>query len=180
MRVSADGIGGRRGRGAGQLDQQDARNQLAEAEASGRRWKLVWRPVNRSFCALVTSEVRQARVMLDRMELEYHRYERLVKDDLVSHSDHDLKRADYLAQKEQLNAKVNEARQSYQTLQAQRARVAMARKTLADTAVRAPYAGLVVERHVHVGQYVSAAQIVTLVQSIAACRAGGAGPRCRR
>jgi RND family efflux transporter MFP subunit len=150
----------------GELDQQDARNQLAEAEAVEAQTmaKLGLAPGQR-FDALVTPEVRQARVMLDRMELEYQRYERLAKDDLVSHSDHDLKRADYLAQKEQFNAKVNEARQTYQTLQAQRARVAMARKTLADTAVRAPYAGLVVERHVHVGQYVQrGTKIVTLVR----------------
>ena len=150
----------------GELDQQDARNQLAEAEAVEAQTtaKLGLAP-GQPFDALVTPEVRQARVMLDRMELEYQRYERLAKDDLVSHSDHDLKRADYLAQKEQFNAKVNEARQTYQTLQAQRARVAMARKTLADTAVRAPYAGLVVERHVHVGQYVQrGTKIVTLVR----------------
>jgi RND family efflux transporter MFP subunit len=150
----------------GELDQQDARNQLAEAEAVEAQTmaKLGLAP-GQPFDALVTPEVRQARVMLDRMELEYQRYERLAKDDLVSHSDHDLKRADYLEQKEQFNAKVNEARQTYQTLQAQRARLAMARKTLADTAVRAPYAGLVVERHVHVGQYVQrGTKIVTLVR----------------
>jgi RND family efflux transporter MFP subunit len=150
----------------GELDQQDARNQLAEAEAvEAQTMAKLGLTDGQPFDALVTPEVRQARVMLDRMELEYQRYERLAKDDLVSHSDHDLKRADYLAQKEQLNAKVNEARQTYQTLQAQRARVAMAKKTLADTAVRAPYAGLVVERHVHVGQYVQrGTKVVTLVR----------------
>jgi RND family efflux transporter MFP subunit len=154
------------GAALGELDQQDALNQLAEAEAIEAQTmaKLGLAP-GQPFDARVTPEVRQARVMLDRMELEYQRYERLAKDDLVSHSDHDLKRADYLAQKEQFNAKVNEARQTYQTLQAQRARVAMARKTLADTTVRAPYAGLVVERHAHVGQYVQrGTKIVTLVR----------------
>ena len=149
-----------------ELDQQDALNQLAEAEAVEAQTmaKLGLAP-GQPFDALTTPEVRQARVMLERMELEYKRYERLVSQDLVSHSDHELKRSDYLAQKEQLNAKVNEARQTYQTLQAQRARVAMTKKTLADTTIRAPYAGLVVERHVHVGQYVQrGTKIATLVR----------------
>ncbi|MGH7347553.1 MAG: efflux RND transporter periplasmic adaptor subunit, partial [Candidatus Rokuibacteriota bacterium] len=148
------------------LDQQDALNQLAEAEAvEAQIVAKLGLVAGEPFDALATPEVRQARVTLERMELEYQRYERLAKQDLVSRSDHDLKRTDYLAQKEQYNAKVNEARQVYQTLQAQRARVAMARKTVTDTAIRAPYAGLVVERHVHVGQYVQrGTKIATLVR----------------
>jgi RND family efflux transporter MFP subunit len=149
-----------------ELDQQDALNQLAEAEAvEAQTMARLGLVPGQSFDALATPEVRQARVMLERLELEYQRYERLARQDLVSQSDHDLKRTDYLAQKEQLNAKINEARQVYQTLQAQRARVAMAKKTLTDTAIRAPYSGLLVERHVHVGQYVQrGTKIATLVR----------------
>jgi RND family efflux transporter MFP subunit len=149
-----------------ELDRQDALNQLAEAEAVEAQImaKLGLSP-GQPFDALGTPEVRQARVRLERMELEYRRYERLARQELVSQSDHDLKRTDYLAQKEQYDATVNEARQLYQTLQAQRARVAMAKKTVADTTIRAPYGGLIVERHVHVGQYVQrGTRIVTLVR----------------
>ena len=86
-----------------ELDQQDALNQLAEAEAIEAQTlaKLGLVP-GQPFDALETPEVRQARVMLERLELEYQRYERLAKQELVSRSDHDLKRTDYLAQKEQL------------------------------------------------------------------------------
>jgi RND family efflux transporter MFP subunit len=150
----------------GELDRQDAQNQLAEAEAiESQTMAKLGLVGGRSFDPLATPEVRQARVTLERMELEYQRYERLAKQELVSHSDHDLKRSEYLAQKVQYSAKINDARQLYQTLQAQRARVAMAKKTVADTTIRAPYAGLVVERHVHVGQYVQrGTKIATLVR----------------
>jgi membrane fusion protein (multidrug efflux system) len=45
--------------------------------------------------------------------------------------------------------------QQYQSLQAARARVSLARKALADTVVRAPFAGVVGERLVSVGDYVT-------------------------
>jgi RND family efflux transporter MFP subunit len=137
------------------LDDQDAANQLKEAQATEAQTlaKLGLTP-GRPFDAQQTPEVRQARVTLERMEVEFQRYERLVQQGAVSRSEYDLKRNDYLAQKEQVEVRVNEARQLYQTLQAQGARVAMARKTLADTTIRAPYAGLIMEKLVNVGQYV--------------------------
>ncbi len=149
-----------------QLDQQDAVNQLREAEATEAQTmaRLGLQP-GQPFDAQQTPEARQARVTLERMELEHQRYERLVNQGLVSRSEYELKRNDFLAQKEQFAAKVNDARQTYQAMQAQRARVAMARKALADTAIRAPYAGLIAERHVNVGQYVQkGARIATLVR----------------
>jgi RND family efflux transporter MFP subunit len=149
-----------------QLDQQDALNQLHEAEAMEAQTaaKLGLAP-DRAFDASQTPEVRQARVTAERMELEHRRYERLIAQGLVSQSEYDLKRNDHLAQKEQLAARINEARQTYQTLQAQRARVAMTRKTLADTTIRAPYSGLIVEKHVNVGQYVQrGTRVATLVR----------------
>ncbi len=149
-----------------QLDQQDALNQLHEAEATEAQTtaKLGLGP-GQAFDASQTPEARQARVTLERMELEFGRYERLVKEGAVSRSEHDLKRNDYLAQKEQFDAKVNEARQTYHTLLAQRTRVAMARKTLADTTIRAPYAGLIAEKLVNTGHYLQkGTKVATLVR----------------
>ena len=137
------------------LDDQDAGHQLREAQAieAQTQAKLGLTP-GQPFDPQQTPEVRQARVTLERMEVEFQRYDRLVQQGAVSRSEFDLKRNDYLTQKEQLEVRVNEARQLYQTLQAQGARVAMARKALADTTIRAPYAGLIMEKLVHVGQYV--------------------------
>ena len=138
------------------LDDQDATNQLKEAQATEAQTlaKLGLTTPGQAFDAQQTPEVRQARVTRERMEVDFQRYEQLVKQGAVSRSEYDLKRNDYLAQKEQVEVRTNEARQLYQTLQAQGARVAMARKTLADTTIRAPYAGLIMEKLVNVGQYV--------------------------
>src|SRR4029453_11284642 len=59
----------------------------------------------------------------------------------------------------------NSAEQSFRSLDAARARVALAKKALADTAVRAPLTGLVVERVVSVGDYVTkGAKVATVVR----------------
>ena len=64
----------------------------------------------------------------------------------------------------QVEATINEARQTYETLQAQKVRAAMARKALGDTVIRAPYAGLIAEKHVNVGDYQEGDRIATLVR----------------
>jgi membrane fusion protein (multidrug efflux system) len=72
---------------------------------------------------------------------------------------------EYTTAREQYAATVNQMREAYQGLQAQRARVAMARRALADTAVRAPLAGLVAEKHVTVGQFVQrGTRVATVVR----------------
>src|SRR5439155_773204 len=55
------------------------------------------------------------------------------------------------------------AAQQYQALQAAQARVSLARKALADTAVRAPFAGVVAERLASVGDYVTKGMKVATV-----------------
>jgi membrane fusion protein, multidrug efflux system len=99
------------------------------------------------------------------MEAEFQRYEKLVAMGAVSRSEFDLKRNDFLAQQAQYDAKVNDARQTYQGLEAQRARMALAQKALDDTLIRAPYGGLIAEKHVNLGQFVQrGARVATLVK----------------
>jgi RND family efflux transporter MFP subunit len=148
------------------LDAEEARWQLREAEAvqAQTRERLGLQPGDR-FDPAATPDVRQARVALERAEAEYRRYERLVRDGFVSRSEFDARRAEYLAQREQVDLAENQARQLYRTLEAQTARVAMMRRALGDTVVRAPWDGLVVERHADVGRYVKAGdRLVTLVR----------------
>src|SRR5207253_8338492 len=57
----------------------------------------------------------------------------------------------------------NGAAQQYQALQAARARVALARKAFADTVVRAPFSGVVAERLVSAGDYVTKGMKVAVV-----------------
>src|SRR5207248_976184 len=65
----------------------------------------------------------------------------------------------------QYEASKNAAAQQFQSLQAARARVTLARKAVADTVVRAPFAGLVGERTVAVGDYVTkGTKVATVVR----------------
>src|SRR5262249_57601761 len=57
----------------------------------------------------------------------------------------------------------NGAAQQYQMLQAARARVALARKALSDTVVRAPFNGSVAQRLVAAGDYVNKGTKVAVV-----------------
>jgi RND family efflux transporter MFP subunit len=136
------------------LDQADALNQLREAEALEAQTRArLGLAAGQAFDARRTPEVRQARVAMERAEADYQRFRSLVDEGAVSRSEHDLRRADYLAAKEQVETAENQAQQLYQTLQAQKARVAMARKLVEDTVIRAPYGGLIVEKHVSVGRF---------------------------
>ncbi len=149
-----------------QLNQEDAANQLREAEANVAQTqaRLGLGP-DQPFDPRETPDARKARVALDRAEADYRRYASLVEQGAVSRSEYDLKRADSLAAKEQVEATINEARQMHETLEAQKARAAMARKALGDTVIRAPYGGLIAEKHVNVGDYVKkGTRIATLVR----------------
>ena len=148
------------------MDDRDAINQLSEAEAMEAQTRERLGLVNGEFFdPLKTPDVRQARALMDRAEADFRRYARLVEEGAVSRSEHDLKRADFLTAKEQYEGTVNQVRQLFQTLQAQKARVAMARKAQEDTVIRAPYSGLVAEKHVNVGRYAKKGdKLVTLVR----------------
>jgi RND family efflux transporter MFP subunit len=67
------------------------------------------------------------------------------------------------AARQQYEAAKNGASQQFQSLQAARARVTLARKAFADTVVRAPFTGAVAERLVSVGDYVTRGTKVAVV-----------------
>jgi len=67
--------------------------------------------------------------------------------------------------KEEGERTASQCRTSAASLEAARARSAMAEKTLSDATVRAPFSGMIGERYVSVGEYVQpATRVVTLVQ----------------
>jgi RND family efflux transporter MFP subunit len=69
------------------------------------------------------------------------------------------------AARQQYRMAQNSAEQSYRSLGAARARVALARKAMADTSVKAPFSGIVAERLVSVGDYVTkGTRIATVVR----------------
>jgi RND family efflux transporter MFP subunit len=86
---------------------------------------------------------------------EFERTKMLQERELVSASEFDQKQAQVEAARRQYEVARNGAEQQYQVLMAAKARVAMARKAVADTIVRAPFDGVVGERLVSVGDYVT-------------------------
>jgi RND family efflux transporter MFP subunit len=116
-------------------------------------------------------EVQNARATYDLAQSEFARIRSLLDQRVVSQSEFDQRRTQVEATRQQYEAAKNGAAQQYQSLQAARARVSLARKALADTVVRAPFSGLVAERLVSVGDYVTRGMKVAVVVRINPLRA---------
>jgi membrane fusion protein, multidrug efflux system len=116
-------------------------------------------------------EVQNARATFDLAQSEFARIRSLLDQRVVSQSEFDQRRTQVEATRQQYEAAKNGALQQYQSLQAARARVSLARKALDDTVVRAPFSGLVSERLVSVGDYVTRGMKVAVVVRIDPLRA---------
>ena len=99
-------------------------------------------------------EVANARAQLTLATGDFDRAKMLFDKQLLSKADFDQKSAQAEVARRQFEIARNGAMQQYQALLAARARVALARKALADTVVKAPFAGVVGQRLVSVGDYV--------------------------
>ena len=100
-------------------------------------------------------EVANARANFSLATSEFGRIEKLLAERVVSQSEFDQRKTQVEAARQQYESAKNAAEQQYQALQASRARVTLARKALADTTVRAPFTGLVAQRMVSTGDYVT-------------------------
>lgn len=95
----------------------------------------------------------KAAEQLARTELE--RARQLKEHQLLAAADFDQRAAQAEAASRQYDTARNSALQQYQSLVAARARANLAAKAVADATVRAPFAGVVAERLVSVGDYVT-------------------------
>jgi RND family efflux transporter MFP subunit len=100
-------------------------------------------------------EVANAKATLTLTQGDYDRAKMLFDKKLLSQAEYDKSSAQLEVARRQYDIARNSATQQYQSLLAARARVSLARKALADTVVRAPFAGVVGERLVSVGDYVT-------------------------
>jgi multidrug efflux pump subunit AcrA (membrane-fusion protein) len=115
-------------------------------------------------------EVANAKASYTLMRSEFERTKMLQERQLISASDFDQKRAQMESAERQYEVARNAAEQQYQALNAAKARVAVARKAVADTVVRAPFDGVVGERLVSVGDYVTRGTKVASVLQITPLR----------
>src|SRR4051812_45817998 len=108
-------------------------------------------------------EVQNAKGGADLAQAEFARIKSLLDQRVVSQSEYDQRRTQAEAARQQFDAAKNGASQQFQMLQAARARVALARKAVADTVVRAPFSGSVAQRLVTTGDYVNRGTKVAVV-----------------
>ena len=140
--------------------------QLREAEANAAQIQArLGLDAGQSFDPKRVPDVMSAKASLDLAEAEFSRIGSLLEQKVVSRSEYDQRRAQVDAARQQYQMAQNVAEQSYRSLEAARARVALARKGLADTEIRAPFAGLVADRLVSVGDYVTrGTRVATVVR----------------
>lgn len=118
------------------------------------------------FAVDTVPEVANAAAALQLARTEFERARMLHKQQLLSQAEFDQRSAQTEATERQYDMARNTAAQQYQSLLAARARVTLAQKALSDTTVRAPFAGVVGERFVSVGDYVTRGTKVATVMRV--------------
>jgi membrane fusion protein, multidrug efflux system len=142
----------------------EADAQLKEAEANAAQIEArLGLTGTASFDVNKVPEVQTAKASYDLAQSEFNRIQSLLDQKVVSQSEFDQRRTQMEATRQQYEAAKNGAAQQFQSLQAARARVALARKAFADTVVRAPFTGAVAQRLVSVGDYVNKGMKVAVV-----------------
>jgi membrane fusion protein, multidrug efflux system len=146
------------------ISPQETSAQLQEADANAAQIeaRLGFTP-GQPFERMRVPDVMNAKASLDLADAEFNRMKALLDQKVISQSEFDQRRTQLEAARQNYQAARNAADQSYRSLEAARARIALARKAVADTSVRAPLDGLVVERLVSVGDYVTRGQRVATV-----------------
>src|SRR5206468_24962 len=146
--------------------------QLKEAEANAAQIEArLGITSGGAFDVNAVPEVQNAKAGYELAQSEFNRIKALLDQRVVSQSEFDQRRTQMEAARQQYDAAKNGAAQQYQSFQAARARVTLARKALADTVVRAPFNGLVAQRMVSVGDYVTKGMKVAVVVRINPLRA---------
>lgn len=140
---------------------------LREADANAAQLEArLGLSTGQSFDPSHVPEVLNAKASLDWAEADFNRIKSLLDQKVVSQAEYDQKLTAVSASRQQYLAAQNTAQQSYRSLQAARARVDLARKAASDTVVRAPFSGIVSERLVGTGDYVTKGMKIATVVKI--------------
>lgn len=139
---------------------------LREAEANAAQLEArLGLVAGQPFDPLKVPDVLNAKASLDWAEADFARIKALLDQKVVSQAEYDQRLTQVQAARQQYQTAQNGAQQSFRSLQAARARVDLARKSAADTVVRAPFSGIVAERLVSTGDYVSRGlKVATIVR----------------
>jgi membrane fusion protein (multidrug efflux system) len=140
---------------------------VREAEANAAQLEARLGLANlQAFNPVRVPDVLNAKASLDWAEAEFGRIKSLLDQKVVSQAEYEQRLTQVQAARQQYQSALNGAQQSFRSLQAARARVDLARKSAADTVVRAPFTGIVAERLVSTGDYVTRGMKVATVVRI--------------
>ena len=146
--------------------------QVNEAEANAAQIEArLGMTAGRPFDVNAVPEVQNANASFELAQSEFNRIKSLLDQRVVSQSEYDQRRTQMEATRQQYEAAKNGAAQQYQSLLGARARVTLARKAQSDTVVRAPFDGVVAERLVSTGDYVTKGMKVAIVVRVSPLRA---------
>ena len=158
-----------RGQVIAQLDNEDYRLRVQQAEASlaQARARLGLSPegTDDRVNPEQTSTVRQARAVLDEAKFNRDRAARLVEQGVIAKAEFDTANAAYKVAEGRYQDSYEEIRNRQGLLAQRRSELALARQQLKDTAVTAPLDGIVEEKTTSVGEYLAAgAPLVNIVR----------------
>lgn len=168
--ISVDlGSAVRKGQTIAQIDSQDYRLRLQQAEAALAqalaRLGLPMEGTDDRVDPEQTSTVRQARAVLDEARLHRERSEKLFKQGLIAAAQSDAAESSYKVALSRYQDALEEVRNRQALLAQRRSELALARQQLDDTVIHVPFDGVVRERRVSPGEYLgSGAPIVTIVR----------------
>src|SRR5437868_659180 len=154
------------------LDQAQAALQQAESSVQQAEARIGLAP-GQKFDPTRVAEVQSAKAAYDLAEKQLQRFEKLLESGDVSRSSYDQQKAQRDQLREQYQAALTQANQSYAAVQTARAAaeaarvsVAQAEKGLRDVTVYSPISGYVSERPADVGEYVStSSKVATVVRT---------------
>jgi RND family efflux transporter MFP subunit len=158
-----------KGQSIGQLEQQDykLRVQQAEAALAQARARLGLSPsgADDNVTAEQTGTVRQAKALLDDAKLRRDRAAKLVEQGIVSRAELDTADSDHKVALSRYQDALEEIRNRQGLLAQRRTELSLAKQQLADTIVYAPMEGVVQEKKASVGEYLAAgAPVVDIVR----------------
>jgi RND family efflux transporter MFP subunit len=159
----------RKGQSVAQLEQQDykLRVQQAEAALAQSRARLGLSPdgADDRVAAEQTGTVRQAKAVLEEAKLKHDRAAKLVEQGVVSRAELDTADSDYKVALSRYQDSLEEIRNRQGLLAQRRSELSLAKQQLADTIVYAPMDSVVQEKKASVGEYLAAgAPVVDLVR----------------
>lgn len=162
----------RKGQAVAQLETQDFRARVAQAEAALQqaRARLGLPPIGPKseddrINIEETATVRQARAVLEEARLSRDRTERLVREGVQSRAEFDRVESAFKVAESRYQDAVEEVRNRQALLAQRRSELELAKQQLADATLYAPFDGAVRERRATVGEYLApGTPIATLVR----------------